>query len=377
MYPDLDEFKDCLSDLKFSGLALRRHETVPYYLQGINPFISDEARIDNCMALKLLEGKAQVFPEPQNPLVRNRISHTREAKNIAVILSDFLGLNTDLCRAIMLGHDIGHAPFGHGGEAYIPTLEGNGKVFEHQKFGVIVAQAIEDPRWKGASQEVLSGDALPQGLNLTFPTLEGILLHSTNTSAMDVDENKPQEYALCMYADKIAYTFADVDDAIQLEKLKYDGLRDALGTSRIFDFDTMSHEELQSLCERALIVESSTKGYVSFCDSPVAKEFAKLRDFMYAQVYNKIVWDQQRQQLDSVYGFLKEDTRFTDTDSLLLLSLLADRQVDSLAEILKRQEKVKDSELKKLGIYKLMPYVKNQGIDYSKADLHPSEFIYA
>lgn len=326
------------------------------------------------MALKRLGGKAQVFPEPQNPHVRNRISHTREAKNIAIVLSDFLGLNTELCRAIMLGHDIGHAPFGHGGEQYIPELAGAEKEFEHQVFGVIVAQSMEDPRWKGTDSMNIPDYAVPRGLNLSFPTLEGILYHSTNTSEMAVQDGKPEEYALCMYADKLAYIFADVEDAVRLGRLHLEELKGQLG---IFDFETASHEELQTRCMTALISESVLSARVSFKTSAVAKEFASLRKFMYENVYGKINWDQQREEMNAVHGFFQEDQRFERVDKIILLSLLADNQVHGLADILKRQEIITDCELWKLGINELIPYIRNQSIDYSNPALNSEDFKYA
>lgn len=374
MYPGLERFRNALYDRRFNGPALRRHPDVEYYIDMGAPFVSDEVRIDNSMALKRLEGKAQVFPEPQNPHIRNRISHTREAKSVALVMSSFLGLNNELCRAIMLGHDIGHAPFGHGGEKYIPQLEGDGREFEHQVFGVVVAQSIEDPRWGGTNPGEIPYSAVPRGLNLTLPTLEGILYHSTNTSEMAVPKNLPQEYALCMYADKLAYIFADVNDAKRLGKLSLDELK---GQLNIFDFETMSHEQLQTMSMVALIKESAEYGKISFKESPIAREFAGLRNFLYGNVYEKIVWDQQRMEMEKVYEFLQQDPRFEQVDPIILLSLLADNQVHGLASILRRQEKITDCELWKMGITELIPFTRrNRGLDYSSPDLNPEDFKY-
>ena len=357
------------------GDRRRRYEDPAYYLnmRQPGPFVSDECRINNSLALKRLKYKAQVFPDPQNPHVRDRDSHTREAVSVSLVMASILGLNEDLCRAIMLAHDLGHTPFGHGGEAYIKELAGRDDEFEHQKFGVIVAQTLEDPRIKGKNSERVPTDYVPKGLNLSYPVLEGILYHSRNKSEMAVDAGLPEEFTLCMYADKLAYTFADVDDAVRLGRIPRSAFN---GRFPSFDFDNMEHEQMQTACMKALVVESAEQDHVSFKDSQLARDFVALRDFMYEEVYYKIDWRLHRDRLGRVYEFLQTDSRFLGTDQLTLLCMMTDNQVYAISDILARQERVTDEDLYRTGIDEFFPFVRGRKIDYNDIDLDPKDFGY-
>src|SRR5699024_12785864 len=48
---------------------------------------------------------------------RTRLTHTLEVSQIARTIARALRLNEDLTEAIAQGHDLGHTPFGHSGEA--------------------------------------------------------------------------------------------------------------------------------------------------------------------------------------------------------------------------------------------------------------------
>ncbi len=373
MFIGLEKYRSCLKKKRFDGPAKRRRPDVEYYIP-VDPFVSDDARNSQTMAFRRLHRKAQVFSDPQNPNVRDRGSHTMEARNVAGVSSDFMGLRYMLCSAIMLGHDTWHTPFGHGGESHIAKLAGNGPQFEHQKFGVIGAQLLEDPRIRDVDSRDIPESFVPMGLNLTLPVLEGILYHSTNSSKMEMPAGMPEEYTLCMYADKLAYTFADVGDAIRMGKLTAKQLRKRF---KIFDFETMCHEQMQALCMRNLIIESAEMERVSFANSHAAVEFKKLRDFMYQEVYDKIDWTQQRKFMECIYhDFLQQDKRFESVDTLTLLCMLEDRQIYTLAEIMRRQERITEEVLQNLGIAEIIPYVRNRKIDYAKVDLNPADFVY-
>jgi dGTPase len=88
-----------------------------------------------------------------------RLLHSVKVAQIAKTISRALRLNEDLTEAIALGHDLGHAPFGHIGEDILRTLVLSEGGFEHNEESVLVATFFEP-------------------LNLTFQTLEGILKHT-------------------------------------------------------------------------------------------------------------------------------------------------------------------------------------------------------
>src|ERR1700712_5114355 len=80
------------------------------------PFQRDRDRIVHSKAFRRLKHKTQVFISPEGDHYRTRLTHTLEATGIARTVARALALNEDLAEAIVLGHDLGHPPFGHSGE---------------------------------------------------------------------------------------------------------------------------------------------------------------------------------------------------------------------------------------------------------------------
>ena len=77
----------------------------------------DRDRILHSKSFRRLKHKTQVFLAPEGDHYRTRLTHTLEVSQIARTISRALRLNEDLTEAIALGHDLGHTPFGHAGEA--------------------------------------------------------------------------------------------------------------------------------------------------------------------------------------------------------------------------------------------------------------------
>ena len=77
----------------------------------------DTDRIVHCKAFRRLMHKTQVFLRPEGDHYRTRMTHTIEVSRIARTIARALNLNQDLTEAIAMGHDLGHTPFGHAGEA--------------------------------------------------------------------------------------------------------------------------------------------------------------------------------------------------------------------------------------------------------------------
>ena len=156
----------------------------------------DRDKILHCKAFRRMKHKTQVFLAPEGDHYRTRLTHTLEVAQIARTIAKALSLNEDLTEAIALGHDLGHTPFGHSGEAVLDRLcraLGKGG-FEHSEQSVRVV-------------EVLEKDG--KGLNLTKEVRDGILNHQTS------GHPKTLEGQVVRLADKIAYLNHDVDDAIR------------------------------------------------------------------------------------------------------------------------------------------------------------------
>ena len=121
----------------------------------------DTDRIIHSKAFRRLMHKTQVFLQPEGDHYRTRMTHTIEVARISRTITRALGLNEDLAEAIAMGHDLGHTPFGHAGEAALSKVMG--KPFYHNEQSLRVVDVLEKD---GA------------GLNLTHEVRLGIVGHT-------------------------------------------------------------------------------------------------------------------------------------------------------------------------------------------------------
>ena len=112
-------------------------------------FQRDRDRILHTTAFRRLKHKTQVFVAPAGDHYRTRLTHTLEVSALSRTVARALDLNEDLVEAIAMGHDLGHAPFGHAGEAALDELlrERHGRRFEHN---VQSLRVVERPRARRA-----------------------------------------------------------------------------------------------------------------------------------------------------------------------------------------------------------------------------------
>ncbi len=202
-----------------------------------SPFERDFNRILHTNAYNRLKHKTQVFFSPENDHISTRIEHVNYVESISYTICNYLGLNSELTRAIACGHDVGHGPFGHKGEKVLSSISQKelGKPFWHEQNGLNIVDNIE----------LLDDyDGNKQNLNLTYAVRDGIISHCG-----EIDENslkpreevidlknytKPNEYApftwegcIVKISDKISYLGRDIDDAIE-EKLLTNDMLDEL-----------------------------------------------------------------------------------------------------------------------------------------------------
>jgi dGTPase len=165
-------------------------------------FQVDKDRILFSNAFRRLKHKTQVFLNPSGDEYRTRLTHTLEVAQIARTISRAMFLNEDLAEAIALGHDLGHTPFGHGGETVLKEIFSS--AFSHQAQSLRVVQVLEN---------------YGQGLNLTYEVRDGILRHSKGYGKIMPDD--PRELPVTLegrvvrVADIMAYLNHDLDDAIR------------------------------------------------------------------------------------------------------------------------------------------------------------------
>jgi len=216
----------------------------------------DRDRIIHSKAFRRMKDKTQVFLSPEGDHYRTRLTHTLEVAQIARTCANALRLNEQLTEAIALGHDLGHTPFGHAGEAELNELSSKG--FEHSDQSLRVVDVVEK---KG------------QGLNLTWEVRNGIVNHQTKAMPATL------EGKIVRICDKVAYINHDIDDAIRGQLLREEDLpkeyTDLLGNSVRERLNTMIHD---------LIIHSMGKNDILMSDS-VFQALMGLRKFMFENVY--------------------------------------------------------------------------------------------
>ncbi|MBI5725564.1 MAG: deoxyguanosinetriphosphate triphosphohydrolase [Planctomycetes bacterium] len=170
-------------------------------------FQRDRDRVIHCSAFRRLDFKTQVFVPHEQDHYRTRLTHTLEVAQIGRSLARALRANEDLVEAVSLAHDLGHPPFGHGGEAVLDELMAEHGHFEHNRQSLRIVDYLEHP--------------YPhfRGLNLTRAVRLCIARHSTRYDApvcedFDPAGQAPLEGQLADLADEIAYTSADLEDSL-------------------------------------------------------------------------------------------------------------------------------------------------------------------
>jgi len=182
-------------------------------------FQRDRDRIVHCSAFRRLDFKTQVFVPHEHDHFRTRLTHTLEVAQIARTLGRALGLNEDLIEAVALAHDLGHPPFGHAGEAVLDELMADHGRFEHNRQSLRVVDYLEHPYPRF------------RGLNLTRVVRECLAKHESPYDTPTPEEfdpalRAPLEGQIVDRADEIAFTSADLEDALSAGWLTVDHLAD-------------------------------------------------------------------------------------------------------------------------------------------------------
>ncbi len=229
----------------------------------------DRDRIVHSKAFRRLKHKTQVFLAPEGDHFRTRLTHVLEVTQIGRTIAKSLRLNEVLTEAIGLGHDLGHSPFGHAGEAALNKLVKGG--FDHYRQSVRVV-------------EVLENDGL--GLNLTVEVRDGILKHSKGEKG-ELLRTRPKSRALTLegdivrISDIIAYVNHDIDDGIRAGLLTENdlpaGIRSTLGANGGERIDRMVRDVITATLggDYAAIMMSAE----------VLQALEELRTFMFQNLY--------------------------------------------------------------------------------------------
>ena len=247
-------------------------------------FQRDRDRIIHSKSFRRLKHKTQVFISPEGDHFRTRLTHTLEVSQIGRTIARALRLNEDLVEAIALGHDLGHTPFGHSGEAVLNELKKGGFIHGVQSLKVVDFLERSDKRI---------------GLNLTAEVRDGILNHSGSGEANTL------EGKIIKFADRIAYINHDIDDAIRAGIISSDSLPKELTNI----LGNTSSERINTMITG--IVEKSYGKPIVEMEKEIYQATMELRQYMFKTVYmDPVVKSEEikiKRLLTELYNYYMED----------------------------------------------------------------------
>jgi dGTPase len=181
-----------------------------------SPYQRDRDRIIHAAAFRRLQYKTQVFVYHEGDHFRTRLTHSLEVAQIARSIARELALEEDLAEALALAHDLGHPPFGHGGEDALDSAMKPYGGFDHNAQSLKAVTLLE------------TRYAAFDGLNLTWETLEGLAKHNgpvrrptpyiaayDRLHPLDLGSHAGAEAQVAALADDIAYNNHDLDDGVK------------------------------------------------------------------------------------------------------------------------------------------------------------------
>ncbi len=292
------------------------------------PFFHDIDRIIHSLSYTRYLNKTQVYTLNSNDHVSRRITHVQLVSKIARTIGRALNLNEDLIEAIALGHDIGHTPLGHAGEAILNrlSLKELGEYFAHNIQGVRYYMNVATDG---------------KGLNLTLQTLDGIMTHNGemlspiyepmakdkeeflreyNESYKDLKKSKtyrPMTLEGCVVriSDIIGYIGRDIEDAIMIDRFKRSDIpkeiREVLGDN---------NRDIVNTIVLDIINESIDKPYIKMSDKVYNSLFA-LKKFNNDNIYSKSMTKEELDYyeigINKLYHIYLEDIKSNNKESII------------------------------------------------------------
>ncbi|MBR6351179.1 MAG: deoxyguanosinetriphosphate triphosphohydrolase [Firmicutes bacterium] len=261
-------------------------------------FQRDRDRIIHSKAFRRLIHKTQVFIAPEGDHYRTRLMHTLEVSQIARTISRAPALNEDLTEAIALGHDLGHTPFGHNGEAELNVKHPRG--FSHNVQSLRVVDVIE------------RNDA-GRTMNLCDEVRDGIVNHSGPHMPYTL------EGRVVRLSDRIAYINHDIDDAVRSGVISQSDLPreciDYLGETHGKRIETLVMDIIKTSDGRNTVQQSRDAAYY----------MNELRNFMFRNVYKspKVISDDKIEKIRSIifslYDYYLENPDLLPAEERFLL----------------------------------------------------------
>ncbi|MDY6832275.1 MAG: HD domain-containing protein [Thermodesulfobacteriota bacterium] len=303
-------------------------------------FAVDVDRILHSLAYTRYIDKTQVFYLIENDHITHRVLHVQLVSRVARTIGRALGLNEDLIEAIALGHDIGHAPFGHEGETYLSKLCEQAGIgpFLHNVQSVHFLESVER---KG------------RGCNLCLQTLDGILCHDgeIHTTRLRADRKKnfqtfeekiaakrrdpslqltpmTMEGCVVRFADTISYIGRDIEDAIRLGLVRR---REIPAESAAVLGDTNGKIVYSLVTD--VVTQSMDKDHIAFSEA-VSTALRELKQFNYERIYMNRKIKSASGRIEFLFALLFErylgDLKADNRASVIFTHFLKDMAPDYL-----------------------------------------------
>ena len=330
------DFEDkYLSPYATKNCEARRERETSHPFRG--PYSRDRDHILYSGSFRRYIGKTQViyFTASFDEQLSNRSIHTLQVSQIARTIGKALKLNLNLIEAIALGHDLGHAPFGHDGEEILREICQQRKIslFFHNIHSLRIVDKLADAC---------------KGMNLTFQVRDGILSHDgeinekylkpdrdkTKADLTDYCQKKSQgreiqivpatlEGCVVRMSDAISYVGQDFEDAIRVGILKKselpEGIKRKLGESNTAIINSLVTD---------IIVNSYNRDEIIF-SSDIADRVFELKQFNAERIYKNPRLKAKKTKLRASFKYLfdkfRSDIFRSDKDSLIFKEWIFNR----------------------------------------------------
>lgn len=303
-----DKFLSPYASKNEEGLRLNQES------QDIRPnYFRDIDRIIYSLSYTRYIDKTQVFSHKENDHISKRMTHVQMVSKIARTIGRALSLNEDLIEAAALGHDLGHPPFGHTGEAILNkiSLELGLGYFNHNIQSVRTLLKIEN-QGKGSNLCLQTLDAImchngEIELAEYYPVSKDIetFLQEYNLSYQDnniIKKLRPMTLEGCIVrvSDIIAYIGRDIEDAIRLGIITKDdipqNIKKILGDNNRDIINTIILD---------IITNSYQKPYIKISPN-IFTAIKELKKFNYENIYYKANTNEDINQYEMMFRKLIE-----------------------------------------------------------------------
>lgn len=316
------------------------------------PYFRDIDKIIHSLSYTRYIDKTQVYSFKENDHISKRMTHVQLVSKIARTIGRALRLNEDLIEAIALGHDIGHTPLGHTGEALLNEIS-------KEELNLYFAHNIQGVR------NFMYIDNFGDGNNLTIQTLDGIFCHNGEIlspiykpvpktvdeflseyeeSYKDLEQSKkcaPMTLEGCVVriCDIIGYIGRDIEDSINLGLFKREELP-ALITSVLGN----NNKDIVNNIIVDIVKESMGKPYIKMSDD-VFNALFLLKEFNYNNIYKKSItqdeYNYYRYGMRIIFDDYLKDLEENNKDSIIY-KIFIDNQSDRYNNDTSNKRKVID-----------------------------------